>query len=594
MIAQTKQGGDTAMQPVNLPLCARNNQGQGRAAWGMVGVAALALLGACATAPVEPAPAREARFDYFEYVGRDPVHEATPSSPDTFRNPILSGFYPDPSFMRVDEDYYLVTSTFSYFPGIPIFKSRDLVNWTQIGNVIDRPDMLDFGTLGMSRGVFAPSIAYNEGVFYVANTCVDCGGNFIVTATDPAGPWSDPIWTPHVGGIDPSLFFDDDGKVYLMNNDAPVGEPRYSGHRAVWIREVHPQTFEALSEPIVLIDGGVRPEENPIWIEGPNIYKIGDYYYLCAAEGGTAEGHSQVILRSRTALGPYEAYEHNPILTQRHLDRARLNPITSTGHADFLQTQNGEWWVTFLGVRPYEGDTYNTGRETFLMPVRWRDGWPIITEGQEAVPFAFPRPNLPADTAPVPMSGNFTVREEFNEARLAPHWLFMRNLRQPWFSLEDGALVIQPRPEHIGGFTQPSFVGRRQQHTYATASTAMHFTPGLDGEEAGLVAIQNDEFYFFFGVRRENGQNVVQLRQRSGPDQPIDGLVLASAPLDFSADLPVHLRIEADAGKYSFSYGPNEADWRPLLRDADATMLSTRRAGGFVGAVIGMYAYAPE
>jgi alpha-N-arabinofuranosidase len=192
------------------------------------------------------------------------------------------------------------------------------------------------------------------------------------------------------------------------------------------------------------------------------------------------------------------------------------------------------------------------------------------------------------------MSGNFSLREEFNSETLAPYWLFMRNVREQWYALSDGALVLQLRPQHIGAFAHPSFVGRRQQNTFATASTALTFSPTQDGEEAGMVAIQNDEFYFFLGLRRENGQTVLQVRQRSGPDQPQDGLVLASAPLDLPADAPVHLRIEADGGAYSFSYGPNEADWRPLHINADATMLSTRRAGGFVGTIIGMYAYAPE
>ncbi|WP_290488780.1 glycoside hydrolase family 43 protein, partial [Hyphomonas sp. UBA3988] len=209
-----------------------------------------------------------------------------PVSDSQARNPILAGYYPDPSIVKVDADYYLVNSSFTHYPGIPIFHSRDLINWTQIGNVIDRPDMLDFSGLTVSRGVFAPTIEFHGGVFYVINTCVDCGGNFVVTATDPAGPWSDPIWLPHIGGIDPSLFFDEDGKVYILNNDAPEGEPRYEGHRAVWIREVDAQTFEPVSDAVVAVNGGVDLSEQPVWIEGPHLYKVDGKYLLSAAEGG--------------------------------------------------------------------------------------------------------------------------------------------------------------------------------------------------------------------------------------------------------------------------------------------------------------------
>ena len=325
-----------------------------------------------------------ASFDWFEYTGNDPAF-VDPPGPDGYLNPVLSGFYPDPSVTRGPDGYYLVHSTFSYFPGIPVFQSKDLVHWKQIGNVIDRPGMLDFNGLGLSRGVFAPTIEYHDGIFYVANTCVDCGGNFIVTATDPAGPWSDPVWLPDVGGIDPSLFFEDDGSVWIMNNDEPPGGSTYDGHRAIWFRQVDPETFQSISEPVVLIDGGVRPEDKPIWIEGPHIYHVGDWYYLSAAEGGTAVGHSQVVLRSKKLTGPYEPYENNPILTQRHLPADRPNPITSVGHADLVQDAEGQWWATFLGVRPYAGDLYNTGRETFLMPVKWKDGWPVILEDEEAL-----------------------------------------------------------------------------------------------------------------------------------------------------------------------------------------------------------------
>ena len=239
-------------------------------------LALAAALAACATANDQRS---SAAFDWFEYAGSDPVRAHVTPAANDYLNPILQGFYPDPSITQVGGDYYLVTSTFAFFPGIPVFHSRDLVNWTQIGNAIDRPGMLDFGRLGLSRGVFAPTIEHHDGMFYIANTCVDCGGNFIITARHPSGPWSDPVWICGVGGIDPSLFFDDDGAVYLMNNDAPPEPPLYSGHRAIWICQIDPVTLQPITEPRVLINGGVRRDERPIWIEGPHIYKHDGYYY---------------------------------------------------------------------------------------------------------------------------------------------------------------------------------------------------------------------------------------------------------------------------------------------------------------------------
>jgi alpha-N-arabinofuranosidase len=536
-----------------------------------------------------------ARFDWFDYAGEDPALDVEIEQ-DEFFNPVLTGFYPDPGATRVGDDFYIVTSTFAYFPGIPVFHSTDLVNWTQVGNVIDRPGMLDFSGLGISRGVFAPTIEHHDGTFYVANTCVDCGGNFIVTSADPAGPWSDPVWLPDIGGIDPSLYFNDDGRVYIVNNDAPPAAPLYDGHRAIWIREIDPETFQSISEPVVLVDGGVRPEEEPIWIEGPNIYKVEGRYYLSAAEGGTAEGHSQVVLRADDVLGPYTPFEGNPILTQRHLPSDRGNPVTSVGHAKLLQTPGGEWWATFLGVRPYAGDYYNTGRETFVMPVRWEDGWPVIAEADETVPYVLERPDLPqAGPAPIPMNGNFAFREDFDDPDLDPYWLFIRVPEGRWYDLasEPGTLLIEPRTESIGDLEQPSFIGRRQQHLHASASTAVRFSPERKGDTAGLAAFQNDAYYYFLGIARdEDGRMIVELRRRAGEDDPPDGTVEVSALLEVAADAPVYLKIDANGGTYDFAYATEVGRWKTLASDRDGKTLSTRVAGGFVGVTFGMYAHA--
>jgi alpha-N-arabinofuranosidase len=494
---------------------------------------------------------------------------------------------------RVGDDYYLVTSTFAYFPGIPVMRSRDLVSWTQIGNVIDRPSQLSFDSLGMSRGVFAPTIQHKDGTFYVLNTCVDCGGNFVVTAKDPAGPWSEPTWLRGIGGIDPSLFFDDDGRTYILNNDAPEGTPLYEGHRAIWMQEFDLANLRPFGPRKVVINGGVDLSTKPIWIEGPHVFRHEGKYYLSAAEGGTAEGHSQVILRADAPMGPYTPGPRNPILTQRDLDRGRPNPITSAGHAELVKTQNGDWWASFLAVRPYQGDLYNTGRETFLMPVRWVDGWPVITEPGQAIPYVARRPALRAQPAPrVPTSGNFRVREEFDGPRLAPHWLMIRTPRQPFAELAAGALTLRARPVALSSSGQPAYVGRRQQHQHASASTAMRYAPARPGDKAGLAAFQRENFHYLLAVALADGKPVVRLEKHAGPNSGPDGQLVAEAPLTGAPGAPVYLKIDARGATYDFSYATRPGQWISLAKDADGTILSTKTAGGFVGVTFGLFAYA--
>ncbi|AYV49411.1 glycoside hydrolase 43 family protein [Caulobacter flavus] len=551
---------------------------------------ALSLLaGAAQAAPLAPGTAA---FDDFVYSGRDPTD--APLAPGRYANPILKGFYPDPSVTRAGEDYYLVNSTFAWFPGIPVFHSKDLVNWTQIGNAIDRPGQLDFKRLAMSRAVFAPAITEHAGVFYILNTCVDCGGNFLVTARDPKGPWSDPVWLPQIDGIDTSLFFDDDGRGWIVNNGPPAGPSRYDGHRAISIQEYDPKAMTMVGPRSVLVDGGVDASARPIWIEGPHILKVDGRYYLTAAEGGTAEGHSQVVLRSDKVTGPYAPYAGNPILTQRDLPRDRAHPITSAGHADLVRTQSGEWWATFLAVRPYGDDTYNTGRETFLLPVAWKDGWPVILPPKTAIPLSAERPNLPAGPAPkVPTTGAFTVRETFDGQALGLDWMTMRIPAGRWWDLKDGALVLKARPDRLGGFEQPSIWARRQQHLDASAETTVRFAPKGGGDRAGIVALQNDAFFYALTVAGgEDGRSEVRLEKRAGDKDPVDGVVVARASLAGSAGGPVRLKITARGGRYDFAYAGDDGAWKSLAADQDGTILSTKVAGGFVGTMLGLYARA--
>jgi alpha-N-arabinofuranosidase len=554
--------------------------------------ATFGLLAAAAFLSAVPAAGAPAVFGWFDYRGGDPS-DRLPIRPGDYRNPILHGFYPDPSVTRVGRDFYLVHSSFAWFPGIPVWRSRDLVHWTQIGNAIDRPGQLDFKRLGLSRGVFAPAISWHAGTFYIVNTCVDCGGNFLLTAKNPAGPWSDPVWLPALeGGIDPALFFDDDGSAWMVNNGAPPGGSLYEGHRAIWVQRFDPKTLGTFGPRTMLVNGGVDIAKKPIWIEGPHILRKDGYYYLTCAEGGTAERHSQVVFRSRRPDGPYVAFPGNPILTQRALPRDRPMPITSAGHAQLVGTPDGRWWATFLATRPYRGDFYNTGRETFLLPVTWTDGWPRITAPGEPIAYARPAPRLPRDRAPVATAGGFDVRDEFAGAALPPYWMQMRNPKERWWRLSRGTLAIEPRPVRLGDFANPSFLARRQQHRDATATAELRSCPTAEGEEAGLAVLQNDEYWYLLALARSGGATRLVLTRRAGPGDPAAGTVVAEARYRCSG--PLRLRIEAKGPSYAFSYAGAGLGWRPLGPAQDGTVLSTRTAGGFVGAVFGLFAYAPR
>jgi alpha-N-arabinofuranosidase len=226
----------------------------------------------------------------------------------TITNPVLAGFYPDPSVLKVGADYYLINSTFAYFPGIPVFHSKDLKNWKQIGNVISRPSQMNFMGHRMTRGLFAPAIDYHNGIYYVTCTLIDRGGNFIVTAKNPAGPWSDPVWLPEVKGIDPSLYFENDKAYIVYNSDAPDNNPLYPGHRTIRIYEFDYASLKVIGEERILVNGGVDLSKKPVWIEGPHFIKRNGWYYLYAAEGGTSVNHSQVVFRSRSMQGPFVPY----------------------------------------------------------------------------------------------------------------------------------------------------------------------------------------------------------------------------------------------------------------------------------------------
>nr|WP_206378989.1 glycoside hydrolase family 43 protein [Sphingomonas sanguinis] len=537
------------------------------------------------------AAAQTATFERFTYQGRS-IEQAKPKAGE-YLNPIIAGYYPDPSVTRVGKDYYLVNSSFAHFPGLPIFHSTDLVHWTQIGNAIDRPGQLDFSGRSVSEAVFAPDISYHDGTFYIVNTCVQCRGNFVITAKDPAGPWSDPIWLPFEG-IDPSIYWEGD-RAYIVNNRAPNETPRYDGHRAIWVQEYDWRAGKMVGESTQLVNGGVDLSKKPVWIEGPHIFKKDGWYYLTAAEGGTSVNHSQVVLRSKELRGPYVPFAGNPILTQRDLDPKRQHPISAAGHAELVQTQNGDWWATFLATRPYADDYYNIGRETFLLPVTWKNGWPIILDKGKTVPWTLAKPRLPASPAPkLPTSGDFGYTDEFDGTKLAMQWIGVRTPKTPFYTVANGSLTMRGGDALGDRQGVPGFVGRRQQHAIADISTTLTFTPAKDGARAGLVAMQNDYAYLFFGLTRIDGQPRIALYTRSGRntrDETAPETLVASAPLN--AKGPVTLSLHAKGGTMAFDYRVG-GKTMTLKNDLDTRFLSTARAGGFVGTVIGPYAYTPR
>lgn len=521
-------------------------------------------------------------------------YNALAQNDNRYTNPILLGFYPDPSICRVGSDYYLITSTFSYFPGIPIFHSKNLANWKQIGHVMGRPEQLDLDGLGVSRGIFAPSIRYHKGVFYVTCTLADKGGNFVVTSKNPAGPWSNPVWTPEINGIDPSMFFDENGKAYVVYNSIPPDDkPLYDGHRTIRMYEFDITHLKVTGEERILVNGGADLSKKPIWIEAPHIFKKDGYYYLIAAEGGTADQHSEVVFRSKNVAGPYVPYERNPILTQRHLNPKRKHAITSTGHADFVETASGDWWAVFLGCRPYppyEENRYNTGRETFLAPVKWQDGWPIINPDHEEVQYHYPFPLKPSSEAvAIPHRGNFQFRDEFDAERLNYNWMFLRTPREKWYDLKSrkGFLAMHVRPESCAGNMNPSFLGHRQQHLQGSATVAIEFSPQAENEKAGLLIFQNEQHFYFLCKSLEGNAAAIQL-YKSG-DEPME-LTASQALIDDQKAKTVYLKIEARGAAYAFSFATEPNKWILLQDHVDGRFLSVRVPDSFVGCMYAMYA----
>ncbi|MDD4921245.1 MAG: glycoside hydrolase family 43 protein [Bacteroidales bacterium] len=516
----------------------------------------------------------------------------------TYNNPVISGFNPDPSICRVGEDYYLVTSTFEYFPGVPVYHSKDLVHWKMISHVLQRPSQLNLDSTKSTSGIYAPTIRYNKGTFYMITTLVGAkkgqpGGNFVVTAKKPEGPWSEPHWIAGSPGIDPSLFFDEDGKVYYCGNIAPPPAKKVWGkHFDIYVQEIDPKEWKFKGDRTIALngaeyygkgtlDGGIETGVNDY--ESPHIYKKDGFYYLMIAHGGTRHNHAVSIWRSKNIFGPYDMNPANPILTHRAFPLD--HPFTSTGHADLIQTQKGEWWIFYLAKRPYGGDNHILGRETFMSPVEWPvGGWPVVNPRGSVGhgELVHPLPNLKEQK-----NNQVNSMDPFDDKTLQPQWTFIRTPRSQWWSLTErkGYLRMRLRPEMISELVNPSFVGKRQESPNCSATVKMDFSPASANEEAGLVVERDKNYLFRFILGMENNQPILKLIQRNGMD--VAEKIIAKAPMKAKTS---YLKITSSGVLYNFSYSENGKDWKILKDKVDGHMLGIEQAGPFTGTFIGMYA----
>lgn len=485
----------------------------------------------------------------------------------TATNPILPGFYPDPSICAVGDDFYLVNSSFAYFPGIPIMHSKDLAHWEQIGNACDRESQLPLGDTGHSRGLFAPTIRYHEGTFYIICTNVSYGGNFIITAQNPAGPWSEPHYIEGADGIDPSLFFDEDGTCYYIGTHPNPAGCQYDGDWYIWIQELDIENMKLVGEVHNVWNGAMR---NIIWPEGPHLYKIGEYYYIMHAEGGTGPDHAVTVCRSKNVYGPYENNFCNPILTHRHL--GRKYPICYVGHADLVKTINDEWYMVMLAVRPLEGYT-TMGRETFLARVEWENDWPVVNPGVGRLTDTV-EINLPKWTAYTAESNEYVFS---TMGQLPPEFMVLRNADKSHYSLEKGKGLLMLFDTHtLKEQASPSYLALRQKHHHFMAKALLDVSNLSEDKRAGIAYVQNN----LYNLRVEvNGKMAEVILCEKGTDRRV-----ISMPLQGSNPLEVSLEVDGLSAAVII-----EGQKSP---EVDIRTLSTEAAGGFTGCTVGLYAVA--
>lgn len=454
-----------------------------------------------------------------------------------YRNPIISGYNPDPSICRVGDDYYIVNSSFEYFPGVPVYHSKNLVNWELIGNCLDRKSQLLLEKCKPSGGIYAPTLRYHDGTFFMTTTNVSHKGNFIVHTKDIKKGWSEPVWIDQ-GGIDPSLLFDDDGTVYFLSTATDE-----QGEAGIFMCEINPFTGEKLTESVVISRGcGGR------YAEGPHLYKWFGKYYLMLAEGGTEYGHMETMLRSDCPYGPYEACPHNPILT--HRDDMR-EEIYCTGHADMMEDHNGNWWMVCLAIRPCEEKSnrvllHNLGRETFLTPVVWdEEGWPVVGDkGLISLEMDGPLPG------PEPGKVNRDFSDDFSDETFSTSYNFLRNPNMEHYKRDTGnaALVLQGTEITLNDMDSPTWLGIRQKGFETVSSVEVCLLEAENNVRAGLTAFYTESYHYEIYITRENGVSKVCLAKH------IHDIYVVTAEKEISDAENIILRVESDKKYYRFAF----------------------------------------
>lgn len=520
------------------------------------------------------------------------------------QNPIIPGFYPDPSICRVGEDYYICCSSFEIYPGLPIFHSRDLAHWELIGHALTAENDFHVDANSWAGGVMAPTIRYHKGLFYIINCNFADEGNFIVTATNPAGPWSKPHWLSDVPGIDASIFFDDDDTCYIMGTGDVIKNPDGTTGRGIWAAEYDIENFRLIGEPVAIWDSALRVAASP---EAPHLYHIGDYYYLLIAEGGTEHYHCAAIARSRTVLGFYEGYPGNPIMTHRHLGTHA--GIANVGHADFVQTQYGDWYAVMLASRTIDGYYKNFGRETFLCPMEWERGWPILSPQTGMLEAAYPAdeklPWIAYEKEPAKDTFDFAME------KWPMHLVFWGRPYRNYYRLQDGQLHIRciPRPlaQPVKGFgysktkdADAPVIGRRQRSVNFDLQTRMTFVPD-ESEEAGLVLMQASCHQYLLRKVKRGESFAIQLVCNTStlhsfawlPDFSceVHTEVLEEVPCDLET---VVLRVEARGQDYRFFFGADENHLTEMNHHGDGRIINPEEVGPMVGTFLAIYASGNE
>jgi xylan 1,4-beta-xylosidase len=505
----------------------------------------------------------------------------------TIQNPVLPGFHPDPSILRVGRDYYIATSTFEWWPGVRIHHSRDLVHWQHLSYALTRKSQLDMRGNPDSAGIWAPCLSYREGLFYMVFTNVrsTLGGhkdtpNYLVTAPHPSGPWSEPVYL-HSRGFDASMFHDDDGRSWLLSMQWDH-RPGHNAFHGILLQE-YDHERRCVTGPVKNIFAGTSLGV----VEGPHLYKRDGWYVLLTAEGGTFYEHAVTIARSRHIDGPYELSPHHPLLTAWHKAPAGLQ---RAGHASLVDTGQGEWYLAHLCGRPlewrenppaappqrYEGLHCNLGRETALQRIEWTaDGWPRLAHGDNAPRTAVPAPALPpAPVEPEP------VRDDFSSSTLSGHW---NTLREPhdgsWLSLSarPGHLRLVGRCSLMSNFDQ-SLVARRQQHFDCEAETVLEFEPVVFQQMAGLLAYYNTQNHAYLHLTHDEALGGRVLRLSVNDDGKLRE---AAAPVPVGDAARVWLRLRFEGKALRFSYALAEGQWQPVGETLNAAIFSDEHATRF-------------